>query len=78
MHGRATTTIEVIGLQPATRQFATLKKIAESKGTESPDPSDVIGVLDRRSDPRQWGRSGNRPKRRVKEPVLDRQLLTTG
>ena len=29
--------IEVIGLQPATRQVATLKKIAESKGTESPD-----------------------------------------
>ncbi len=29
--------IEVIGLQPATRQVATLKKIAESKGTESSD-----------------------------------------
>jgi hypothetical protein len=29
--------IEVIGLQPATHQFATLKKIVESKGSETSD-----------------------------------------
>lgn len=43
--------IEVVGLQPATRQFATFKRIVDAKGG-SPRIADTIQVLFRRKIPR--------------------------